>query len=250
MYIYWTDCPLLPVVFQPGDVVLLAARTDSPPPEYEHAALVVAPCIAKHPTDLQDLVIIGLPESAPLSSLSAKHRLGPPNPVTTCRTRYWRPIVLGSERVGDVQGMWNLAGRACSQEEGQYLADRISSMRHVGFQKDHLRIEPLLSATGEAASGEPLRTNCVGFVCSAFRSIEIHLIDEAFPFEYRSRYAEEAGCRIPRTGHLARALAVGIQHPYRPADPVEAENYCLAFATLRQLKAGTGLDPDDESVGG
>lgn len=188
----------------------------------------------EQPSDLRDVVVLGLPESLP-GRIGAR-RIGPLIPITTCYTRYWQWIKSDSSAPGDPIGVWNLIGRLQSEEEGQYMIDRLTSGRPFSYGA-RLQISDITSAVASTESAGPMTTNCVGFVCTAYASIGLHLLPEAFGFSYRSAYEDQAPCDHPRPGHLARAFSDSIARPYVPSNQSEAERYCLVRSTLQELQA-------------
>ena len=235
MILYWEGKPF-PIIVRPADVLYIAGNISVPQTRklpFEHVARVAEPREIRSAEEFLGVPVFALPESSP------KRNDGYMAKVTGL---WWRKHIDEPEIIGSVLTVWNLGAR--NDLIGANRAEDIGAMLALlSDSKTPKRLRfsyhPVF-AVSESLT-ENIHTNCLGFVCSVYDSLNYRVLDYNFP-EYPSPFDTPPETRnFPSPGHLARALSLPVgRYPYVPKDTTEAEVYSRASTVLReQAKTAT-----------
>lgn len=214
--IVWNEDIHFPFEIFAGDILFIGGKNHPPTSglNFEHVVLAAESQRIESAQDFLNLPVYGLPESV------SRYLPG----IETATGQRWLGVT--SEGViGSDETVWNLAGRVSgvtkddADELSWNLAQRIGS-----FDCSYAALFRV-----DGALVGPLRTNCLGFVCSIFEFMGWNILQRSFPV-YRSPYEYSKGLRnYPSPGHLARVL-----HLRRPRLPWGTRNRRLArkYATV------------------
>jgi hypothetical protein len=223
MIFFW-DGASFPLDIQAGDILFLAGCLKTKTIPFEHVALVAESRRIETAEQFLDLRTYGLPESSEkVKGLGLDFSSG----------RRWlghRAVTDGY--IGSRATAWNLAARLDGVDAATagYMLD-IISFKHGSVEWHYL---PKFVVDAELSS--PLKTNCLGFVCSVFEYMRFTVVAHTFP-RYRSPYTKSPDDReYPSPGHLAHALEIWLaaDQAYHPASVSEAEEFAPAAKTFRE----------------
>jgi hypothetical protein len=228
MTFLWNGCPY-PITLQPGDLLFIAgmlptSRNALLP--FEHVALVAERRTIRRPEELMDVPVYGMPESEASGNASPYHG------ITLGSGRLWSGSKHVGVSIGSSTSVWNLGCRQSNvdtlkaQEISYGLAQRAGSF-NCSYDSVFV-VEPTLS--------QPVKTNCLGFVCSVLEYFDLQVVTAVFP-PYPSPYRFSPGARnFPSPGHLAHALNLDpTLHPWTAKNSTEAARYARADVTLEKL---------------
>lgn len=215
-----------PIDVQAGDVLFLAAR---PPfardekPRFEHVALAYESRTVNNASELGDLRVIALPESADEAV---------PGIYPTTGKKYWFDYVQRA-RLGCPLGIWNLIAREnnLTRREAEHWG------RLLSLRTGSVRFSYTSDFVVDSSFSNPFSSNCLGFVCSFYDHYGIRFFGDIYP-EYENQHQSPSNTpirRFPSPGHLAFVMDDStVARPYTPSNRAEAECRARADSTLEQ----------------
>ena len=223
-----------PINIFSGDVLFIGGRLPlkrNEKPVFEHVAIAYESKEIGSVHDLADLRVVALPEAG---SKGVSGGLFP-----TTGNKRWRDSV-NQHNIGCTLGIWNFIAREDSFDK--FKAEHCRRLLSLKTGSVVLKYLPEFRVDPTFAS--PVRTNCLGFVCSFFELFGIHHLQHDYPtYENQHLNPPQNTRDFPSPGHLALVLeSFSVPRPYCPPTPAEAaatarvdvtaDRYCSRIASL------------------